>query len=311
MQLIDADTGNHIWAERYDRAVAEVFAVQDEITAAVTSALGPAITEAEQRRATRKPPDSLDAWEAYMRGQWHLAQGNAGDNERAKQFLQQAIALDGTFAPPYAALAMAYNADGNVYGTRPPQDAVKLAAIWAHKATAIDPEDADAHAMLALGAWWAEKPDVARDHVTLALNANPNSPTALAFCGSALLFGGELVKARLSLRTCLRIDPRGPLAAMVMQFIAISYYVERDYARAVDEARLAATRYPEFPLIHRWLAAALGQLGRTEEARMALRKALELSRESFDLYVLRRSPWRSPEEHEHMLEGLRKAGWQG
>jgi adenylate cyclase len=246
-----------------------------------------------------------------MRGQWHLGQGNAADNGLAKQFLKQAITLDATFASPYAALAIAYNADGNVYGTRPPQDAVKLAAIWAQKAVAIDPDDADAHAMLSVAASWASKPDVARDHVTLVLNANPNSPTALAFCGSALLFGGEPAKARLSLTTCLRLDPRGPLAATVMQFIAISYYLEHDYARAEEEARLTAMRYPDFPLIHRWLAAALGQLGRTEEARVALHRALEVSQESFDFYVLHRPPYRSPQDHEHMLDGLRKAGWQG
>ena len=126
-----------------------------------------------------------------MRGRWHLAQGNAADNERAKQFLTQAITLDATFASPYAALAIAgHNSDGNVYGTRPPQDAIKLAAIWAQKATAIDPDDADAHAMLALSASWAGTPDVMRDHVRLALNANPNAPFAVAlavrFCSTAV-----------------------------------------------------------------------------------------------------------------------------
>jgi adenylate cyclase len=108
-QLIDAGTGNHVWAERYDRSIADIFAVQDEITTAVTGAIGSAVAGAEQRRATRKPPESLDAWEAYMRGQWHLAQGKAADNERAKQFLKQAICLDSAFASPYAALALAYN----------------------------------------------------------------------------------------------------------------------------------------------------------------------------------------------------------
>jgi adenylate cyclase len=101
------------------------------------------------------------------------------------------------------------------------------------------------------------------------------------------------------------------MAAMVMQFIGISYYVQRDYSRAAEEASLAVTRYPDFPLTFRWLAASLGQLGRTEEARAALQKAQELSPESFDLNVRQRSPYRSPDEHEHMLDGLRKAGWQG
>ena len=84
-ELIEAETISHIWADRYDRSVTEVFAVQDEITAAVTSAILPAVTDAEQRRAVRRPPESLDAWEAYQRGLWHLGQFTAGtDNERAR-----------------------------------------------------------------------------------------------------------------------------------------------------------------------------------------------------------------------------------
>ena len=81
-QLIDAESGNHVWAERYDRAVEDVFAVQDEITTAAVTAIQPAVTDAEFRRALRKPPESLTAWEAYLRGQWHHAQQNEADNER-------------------------------------------------------------------------------------------------------------------------------------------------------------------------------------------------------------------------------------
>jgi adenylate cyclase len=310
-QLVDAEAGNHVWAERYDRSIADIFAVQDQITAAVTGAVGIAITEAEQQRAARKPPESLDAWEAYMRGRWHLSQGKAAHNDRGKEFLEQAIKLDPTFAPAYSNLALAYNMEGTVFGTRAPRDAVNLSAIWARRAIEIDPEDAEAHALLAVEASWTSNLDRNRDRAALAVKFNPNSSTALGFAGSAVLFRGEPARARSMLVSCIRVDPRGPLAPIVKQFICISYYVERDYVNAAEHASLAAARYPEFPLIFRWLAAALGQLGRAEEARAALDKALELSPETFDLYVRYRSPWRSPEEHEHMLDGLRKAGWQG
>jgi adenylate cyclase len=310
-QLIDAETGSQIWAERYDRSVADIFAVQDEITAAVTGAIGVAITEAEERRATRKSPESLDAWEAYMRGRWFLAQGKSAHNDRAKEFFQRSIKLDPAFASPYSALALAHNMDGTVFGTRPQYEAVTLSAVWARRAIDIDPEDADAHALLAVEASWANNLGTNRDHVALALKSNPNSSSALAFAGSVLLFGGEPARARSVHLACLRVDPRGPLAAMVMQFIAISYYVERDYAKAAEQANLTVARYPEFPLTFRRLAASLAQLGRTEEARVALDKALELSPEAFGLYVQQRAPYRSVEEHEHMLDGLRKAGWQG
>jgi adenylate cyclase len=89
-QLVEAEIGKHVWAERYDRDLADIFAVQDEIAAAVTIAIAPAIAQAEQQRAMRKPPGSLDAWSAYQRGLWHLSTGSAEDNLLAEKFFQRA-----------------------------------------------------------------------------------------------------------------------------------------------------------------------------------------------------------------------------
>jgi adenylate cyclase len=111
-QLIDAETGNHIWAERYDRALEDVFAVQDEITAAVVMAIRPAVADAELKRALRRPPENLGAWEAYQRGLWHLGKVTPPDNERAREYFERAIALDGTFAAAYSELALTYVTEG-------------------------------------------------------------------------------------------------------------------------------------------------------------------------------------------------------
>ena len=109
-QLIDAETGNHVWAERYDRDLADVFAVQDEITLAVIRAIGPAVADAEQRRALRKPPESLGAWEAYQRGLWHLSQKRLGGCSRAHaQFFNRALELDPTLAAAHTGLATLYS----------------------------------------------------------------------------------------------------------------------------------------------------------------------------------------------------------
>jgi adenylate cyclase len=104
-QLVEAATGTHVWADRYDRDLADIFAMQDEITEAVTVAIAPAIAEAEQQRAMRKPPESLDAWAAYQRGLWHLRKASAEDNALAERFFQQAIDLDPMFAGGYSGLA--------------------------------------------------------------------------------------------------------------------------------------------------------------------------------------------------------------
>src|SRR3954454_14407214 len=100
-QLIEAATSNHVWAERYDRDLADIFAVQDELTEALTTALAPAIADAELRRAMRKPPGSLDAWAAYQRGLWHLSKATADDDATAETFFKQAIDFDPTFGGGY------------------------------------------------------------------------------------------------------------------------------------------------------------------------------------------------------------------
>ena len=105
-QLIEADTGNHIWAERYDRNLSEVFAVQDEITLAVVTAIQPAVAGAELLRVLSKPPQSLGAWELYQRGLWHMGKANPSDNAQAQEYFHRAIALDATLARAQAALAV-------------------------------------------------------------------------------------------------------------------------------------------------------------------------------------------------------------
>jgi adenylate cyclase len=148
-QLIDAEAGSHIWAERYDREIERVFAVQDDIALAVVTAIQPVVADAEFRRTLRKPPESLGAWELYQRGLWHMGKANPTDNDQAKEFFQRAITLDAMFAPAYAAMAMTCMHAGLVFATISLQEAAKLTTGWARKAVEIDANDADTQAILA------------------------------------------------------------------------------------------------------------------------------------------------------------------
>jgi adenylate cyclase len=309
-QLIDAETGNHIWAERYDRGVADVFAVQDEITTAVTTAIHPAVADAELRRVLRKPPESLGAWEAHQHGLWHVSKYNAADNEQAIEYFHRAIARDESFAPAYVALATAYHESGQSFALRPLDDAIRLAGMWAHRAAVIDPQDAEVQAALGSVEQISGRPDDARNCGSLALSINPNSPRANSFMGSLLLFNGQPAEGRNYILTALRLSPRDPRSGHFLNQIAVSYYYERNYAGAAEAARRTIGRYPDHPMPYRWLAAALGQLGQAEAAREALHGATSISPKVFDLFVRSRVPWHRPEDYEHMLDGLRKAGWQ-
>ncbi len=126
-QLIEAATGGHIWAERYDQDLADLFAVQAEIAEAVTVAISPAVASAERQRARRKPPGNLSAWEAYQRGLWHLCQVTADDNQLAQQFFRQAIELDPTFAGGFAGLSDALDRAAIVWHKRELAEAQRLA----------------------------------------------------------------------------------------------------------------------------------------------------------------------------------------
>src|SRR5437588_6503731 len=147
-QLIEAETGNHVWANRYDRDLADIFAVQDEITHALTTALTPAIADAELRRAIRKPPESLDAWAAYQRGLWHLSKANSEDDTIAQNFFRQAIDLDPTFAPGYSALALAQLQAAAVYQKLTLDEAQTSAEALARRAVSLDGADAEARSCL-------------------------------------------------------------------------------------------------------------------------------------------------------------------
>lgn len=125
-----------------------------------------------------------------------------------------------------------------------------------------------------------------------------------------LIQQGRYSEGREALLTAEQLNPRDPSAAVFPTHFAISQYYERDYALAAAAARTVVERYPDDPRAYRWLAASLGQLGKIEEARDALRQAMQVSGDAFMRYVRSRPPWFLPANYEHMMEGLRKAGWQ-
>jgi adenylate cyclase len=310
-QLVDAETGNHIWADRYDRAIEDVFAVQDEITVAVVTAIVPVVADAELRRALRKPPESLGAWEVYQRGLWHFGKMTRADNEQARVYFERAIALDGGFAAAYSYLALTYVTEGGVFSERPINETAGLAATTARRAVEYDPGDADALSTIAHAAFLTGNHQEARKWASRADACGASSAWVMGIKGTLLVWGGNASEGRNTIRTALRLNPRDPRNRLFGSSIAASYYFEHDYLAAIEAANWAITEYPTYHTPYRWLAASLGQLGKVEEAREALRQAVAVSPTGFDMLVGSRPPWFLPEQQEHLLDGLRKAGWQG
>jgi adenylate cyclase len=310
-QLIDAETGNHLWAEKYDRDLNDIFAVQDEITDAVTISIEPAISRMERHRAARKPPQSLGAWEAYQRGLWHMGRIGVTENQAAKAFFRQAIDLDRNFAPAHAVLAAAIFQGSSLYQTSSFAEVRDEVLMTAQRAISLDPLDPEGHVCMGWVLFLRGDCEGASAEVRQALAISPSFSNAHHLLGAVLLFASSPREGLEAFCESLRLDPHNLSRHVVLVQIAIAHYFLREYDAAVAAAQEAIRFFPEHPWSYRWLAAALGQAGRFEEAMQALQKAIIIAPKSFDVSVRQRpASWR-PEDYEHMLEGLRKAGWEG
>ena len=310
-QLVEAETGKHVWAERYDRELADIFAVQDEIAEAVTVSVAPAIAHAERQRAVRKPPHNLDAWAAYQRGLWHLSHVTAGENALAEKFFRQSIELDPAFAGGHTGLAYALANAGNTFQQMDFNEAMGAAEASARRAVALDATDAEAHAVLS--ATLGGRGDIAGALIEAehARSLSPNLASAHGALSMLLIYSGRAREGIAAHQTCARLDPRDPRLGWRLHRVALGHYFIGEYAAARDAAELAISEYPEFPTPYRVLAAALGQLGQGEGAKRALDRAISLRPAAFEWFVRQRPPGFRPEDYEHVIEGLRKAGWEG
>jgi adenylate cyclase len=310
-QLVEAKAGNHVWAERYDRDLADIFAMQDEITEAVTIAIAPAVADAERQRAMRKPPGSLDAWTAYQRGLWHFSKFTADDIGLAQSFFQRAIDLDPRFAAAYTGLAFARTRATGGFGKQSLPELRSSTFELARRAVTLDGNDAEARTCFAEELMRRGDYGAALAEVELALAISPNLANAYGVLGAVLMWSGHPAKGRDALDKSIRLDPRNPNMAMRLLDMAVSFYLSGEYDPAIEASQRAIRAYPDFSNTYRWLAAALGQTGRTQEAKEVLTKAIAMAPASFDMFVRRRVPWHRPEDYAHHLEGLRKAGWDG
>jgi TolB-like protein len=308
-QLIDVATAAHIWADRYDRPLDDMFAVQDEITSAIVAATLPALSLAEQRRAMRKPPESLDAWEAYQRGLLVLTEASDSDIASARQFFERAIRLDPHFAPAHAMLGHV-TLNETSRGNRPFDEGCETVERHGRRAVSLDPADPGGHYVLSWVSSWRGDHEAALQHAEQAVATGPSEARAHLVKARALIMGGRAAGAAPHLEIALRLCPRDPFARLVLMHVAMAAYYERDYLRAITVGRQTIREFPAFPFSYVWLAAALGQIGEQEQAREALWRGAEMGPRIVVRTLSVGLPGLRPEDRAHLLDGLRKAGWR-
>jgi adenylate cyclase len=311
-QLVEAATGGHLWAERYDRDLVDIFAVQDEITAAVSAAILPTMERSERERAARKPPDSLDAWECYHRGLWHFSKMEAEENTRAIGFFERGVELDPGFAAAHAALSLAAVVQAVTF--RPQAERQTLlprTGEQARRAIAADPTTALGHCSLARVLMNTGRHEEAMTEADLAVSLDPNSALAHYCQGHARAFGGRPHESILPLEAAMRLSPFDPFTPFFLHTLGRAHYWMGDYPAAVATTRQLCRSFPNFQNPYRTLIAALGQTGQASEAQAVMADALARFGEDFRSLMgpLGPNPTEDrAEDRAHLLEGYRKAG---
>jgi adenylate cyclase len=310
-QLIDAATGGHCWAERYDRELKDVFAVQDDVSRAIVAILVARVKKAEGERTLLKPPATWQAHDFFMRAsvmyRTIYSSFNVADLYEVRRLLERSIALDPNYARAYATLANTHL----IAWVQPVDEdhlipaALERAHRLAWKAVQLDPNLPIAHAHLGNVLTFKGQHEQSIAEFEKAIALNPNF-TDWRF-GMTLLRAGEPARAIQVIEAHMRHDPLYvPIAAGQL---GLARYMMKEYSQALPSLRECASRAPGMRQSHVWLAAGLAQLGRLDEAHAEAAEVLRIDPKfTIDSTQRRQALFKRPEDAEHLLDGLRKAG---
>jgi len=305
-QLIDAAAGGHVWAERYDRDLTDIFAVQDEITREIVSALQVKLTRDERRRAWGPGTRSVEAYEYVLRGRELARRHTPQTRDEARPLLERAIALDPGFAAAHAELALTHVVDYVNRWSGDPERSLELGHRLARKAVALDEAEPWAHFVLGVALLWMKRLDQASAEVRRAIGLDPNLAHGHALLGNVLHYAGRAEESLAPLHRAMRLDPYCP--DVYLHFLAQSHFALGRYEEAVAALRRRIERNPATDISRVLLAACYGHLGRSGEARGEWEEALRLN-PGYSLEHRRRIlPYADPADFERVIDGLRKAG---
>jgi TolB-like protein/Flp pilus assembly protein TadD len=305
-QLLEATTGSHIWTERYDRELTDIFALQDEITASVTAAIEPKLLAAEGMRTETRSIEDLNAWDLVARALSHFGKMTAADSDAAIAILREAVARHPTYAPAHSILAFALLVSFQV-GWMPTSGNKDVAARLAHRAAELDSDDPWAHMALGYLAITDRRTDEAVRHFQVALDLNPNFAAAYGYTGWALVLDGQSEEALRHFGQWMRMSPRDPLTGFLCAGISAAHYFAARYDEAIKWARQGVQLRPGMPAGHRMLCVSLAQAGLIDEAGSAMAHLRELQPTLSVAWVKQSVPY-TARPMALFLDGLRKAG---
>ena len=305
-QLIDATTGGHLWAERFDRDLTDIFAVQDDVTQQIVGALALNLTEGDQQQLAPEHTRNTEAYDCLLRGRelWHRLTKET--NIAARDLLQRAVELDPKFASAYAFLALTHGLDYLNRWSAAPAVSVEQAEVAARQAVALDDSDPWAHWALGLINLYTRRHDGAIGEFQRSIALNPNFAEGHISLGEAFHYSGRSGEALECFERGMALNPYFP--DVVLHFRALALFQLGRYEEAVDLLQQRLIRNPVTDVSRALLAASQGHLGRFDEARAAWQEVLRVNPEYSLEYRRKVLPYKNPADFELVVEGLRKAG---
>jgi TolB-like protein len=308
-QLIDASKGVNLWADRYDRDLANIFELQDEITNRVIDSVGSQIIVAEAARVQRKSPQNIEAWDLVMQALPHMWRMTVDEQRVAQDLLQQALGLDADYAHAHALLGWTHLCMFNLNTRMPIGEFTEKALACGWRALALDEQDHWGHLVVGLGYTRRRRPDPAVMHLSKALELNPNFALGYAGLGYAYACGGQPERGLESLEQAQRLSPCDPFLAIyapVARYMAL--FGMKKYEETIAVCRAYAALHPHHAGAWRLMTTSLGLLGKIDEAQEALARTLTLQPDLSSAHVANNTVFANPDDRARFLLGLQKAG---
>jgi TolB-like protein/class 3 adenylate cyclase/Tfp pilus assembly protein PilF len=274
-QLIDATTGHHVWAERYDRELSDIFALQDEITEAIVASMHPGLRDFEWQRTAHQDPESLDAWDSAQRANWHLNRFEKDENAKARALYERAARLDPHSVAAFFGIANTHYLDALYQWTDSTDRSIAELEHAARTCASIDSKNPLGRVALGLSHRISGQPNKAIAAFELAVELNPNSSLAHGWLGISLAEAGRAEEALERLEKGIRLSPQDSLMSFFLHAIAMAHFGAGRYEEAVDWDLQALNRGSDVFTCYQ-LASSYGHLGKRDEARGAIAEASRL-----------------------------------
>jgi len=304
-QLVDATTGGHLWAERYDRDLKDIFALQDEVTQKIVAALAVKLTQDEQERLVRKHTDNLEAYDYTLRGLEYLFRFTKQVNTQARKMFEKSIDLDPEYALAYSLLGSTHLLEWALEWSQDPQS-LERAFELEQRAIGLDDSLPEPHRFLGDVYLWKKQHDQAIAEYEKAIGLDPNDPEGFQGLGSILNWAGRPEESIELVKKAIRLNPIYPVYYLFS--LGHAYFLTGQYEEAVAALKRVVNLNPNFWPSHVYLAASHIELGREEEARAEAAEVLRISPSYSQEAWRQRLPYKDQAVLERLLDSLRKAG---